>query len=98
MENFAKTAKFSMKKVVERMELLEQITKQEQQERLHISRILDVARDYLEREQYDLASAFMKITKNYDKGKYKGHIEAMKLHCEIAQAFEMYQERMWYAS
>lgn len=81
------------------MEALERITKQEQQERLHISRILDVARDYLERDRYDLAAAFLRIAKNYDKGKYKRHIEAMALHLEVAQAFEAYdQEQLRYAS
>lgn len=85
---------------LETLETLDgELTKQEKQERLHISRILDIARDYLEREQYDLATAFVDIAKDYDCGKYRAAIEGMELHLEVVRAFETYdQEMLQYAS
>ncbi|MBI5073292.1 hypothetical protein HZA99_05740 [Candidatus Woesearchaeota archaeon] len=59
-------------------------------DRRYVSSLIDVAHEYVERGEMDLAQQFVEEAKRYDNGTYKRFIEAAELHLEIGRAFAEY--------
>ncbi len=59
-------------------------------DRRYVSSLIDVAHEYVDRGEIDLAQQFVEEAKRYDNGTYKRFIEAAELHLEIGRAFAEY--------
>lgn len=63
-------------------------------DRRYVSSLLDIANDYLQKNELDLAQQFVEEAKRYDDGKYKRQIEALDFCMEIDRMFAEYDQRM----
>lgn len=63
-----------------------------QWDRRYVSSLIDVAHEYVERGEMDLAQQFVEEAKRYDNGSYTRFIEAAELHLEIGKAFSDYDK------
>ena len=62
--------------------------------RRYVSSLLDIANDYLNKNELDLAQQFVEEAKRYDDGKYKGEIEVTEFCLEIDRMFAEYDRRV----
>lgn len=62
--------------------------------RHYVNSLLDIANDYLQKHELDLAQQFVEEAKRYDDGKYKSRIEMMEFCLEIDQMFAEYDRRV----
>lgn len=66
----------------------------EQWDRRYVSSLLNIAHDYLEKQELDLAQQFVEEAKRYDDGRYKKEIEATEFCLEIDRTFAEYDRQM----
>ena len=62
--------------------------------RRYVSSLLDIANDYLHKNELDLAQQFVEEAKRYDDGKYKSAIEVTEFCLEIDRMFAEYDQRV----
>lgn len=62
--------------------------------RRYVSSLLDIANDYLQKNELDLAQQFVEEAKRYDDGKYKREIEVTEFCLEIDKMFAEYDRRV----
>ncbi len=55
--------------------------------RRYVSSLLDIANDYLQEKELDLAQQFVEEAKRYDDGRYKSEIEVTELCLKIDRMF-----------
>lgn len=61
--------------------------------RRYVSSLLDIANDYLQKNELDLAQQFVEEAKRYDDGKYKSEIEVTEFCLEVDKMFAEYDQR-----
>lgn len=63
-----------------------------QWDRRYVSSLIDVAHEYVERGEMDLAQQFVEEAKRYDNGTYRRFIEVAELHLKIGRVFAEYDK------